>query len=115
MKLSILDQSPIFPGQTPKQALDKTVQLAQIAENLGYTRFWVTEHHDMDGLAGTVPEILLAYIGSKTRQIRIGSGAVLLPHYKPYKVAETFHLLSTLFPGELTLESVVLQVVQQKQ
>ena len=101
MKLSILDQSPISSNQTAKEALNESLKLAQAGEAFGYTRYWVTEHHDLPGLACSVPEVMLGYIGSNTKSIRIGSGAVLLPHYKPYKVAETYNLLATLFPSRI--------------
>ncbi|HWO96655.1 MAG TPA: LLM class flavin-dependent oxidoreductase [Bacillus sp. (in: firmicutes)] len=101
MKLSILDQSPISSGKTARQALQESVKLAQIGEELGYTRYWIAEHHDLSGLACSSPEVMLGYIGAKTEKIRIGSGAVLLPHYKPYKVAETYNMLATLFPGRI--------------
>jgi len=103
MKVSVLDLSPIYEGVTAPEALQQTVRLAQAAERLGYTRFWVAEHHDMPHVASSSPEVLLAYLGAQTNRIRIGSGAVLLPYYKPYKVAETFHLLATLFPGRVDL------------
>ncbi|WP_338379218.1 LLM class flavin-dependent oxidoreductase, partial [Enterococcus faecium] len=86
MKLSILDQAPISSGYTAKQALEASVKLAQAGEDLGYTRYWIAEHHDLPGLACPAPEVMLSYIGAHTNKIRIGSGAVLLPHYKPYKV-----------------------------
>ncbi|AZU62138.1 LLM class flavin-dependent oxidoreductase [Neobacillus mesonae] len=103
MRLSILDQAPISTNQTPQQALMAALQLAQAGENLGYARYWIAEHHDLTGLACPAPEIMLSYIGAHTTSIRIGSGAVLLPHYKPYKVAEVFNLLATLFPGRIDL------------
>jgi len=103
MKLSILDQSPIRAGDTPHQALQETLELARVAEKLGYHRFWVSEHHSMDTLAGSAPEVLLAAVGAATNTIRIGSGGIMLPHYSAFKVAETFSLLSTLYPGRLDL------------
>lgn len=103
MKLSILDQSPVFADMEAEEALLASLKLAQLGERYGYTRFWLTEHHDIEGLASTAPEVLLAYIGAKTTQIRLGSGAILLPHYKPFKVAEVFHTLATLFPGRIDL------------
>ena len=103
MKLSILDQSPIRSGDTPHQALQETLTLAKTAEKLGYHRFWVSEHHSMDTLAGSAPEVLLAAIGAATETIRIGSGGIMLPHYSAFKVAETFSLLSTLYPGRVDL------------
>lgn len=103
MKLSILDQAPISANQTAKDALEQSVKLAQAAEELGYERYWIAEHHDMPGLACPAPEIMLSYIGARTSRIRIGSGAVLLPHYKPFKVAEVYNMLATLFPGRIDI------------
>ena len=103
MKLSILDQSPISTNQTAQDALQASMQLAQVGETWGYTRYWIAEHHDLDGLACPAPEVMLGYIGANTNTIRIGSGAVLLPYYKPYKVAEIFNLLATLFPGRIDI------------
>ena len=103
MKLSILDQAPVSKGSTAKEAIDATIELAQLAEKLGYTRYWVAEHHDLDGLASPAPDILLGIIGSKTKHIRLGSGAVLLPNYKPYNIAERYHVLSTLYPGRIDI------------
>ncbi|MDQ1003341.1 luciferase family oxidoreductase group 1 [Neobacillus niacini] len=102
-KLSILDQSPIFPGGTAFNALQNTVQLAQKAEEWGYSRFWVSEHHHTDQLAGSSPEVLISYILARTNKIQVGSGGVMLQHYSPYKVAENFHVLSTLAPGRVDL------------
>ncbi|WP_010281999.1 LLM class flavin-dependent oxidoreductase [Bacillus timonensis] len=103
MQLSILDQAPISTNQTPQEALIQSMKLAQAGERLGYTRYWIAEHHDLSGLACPAPEVMLAYIGAHTKSIRIGSGAVLLPHYKPYKVAEVYNMLSTLFPNRIDI------------
>ncbi len=103
MKLSILDQSPISEGQAPQKALQETVELARLAEELGYERFWVSEHHDADTLAGSSPEVLLGHLTAKTNTIRLGSGGVMLPHYSAYKVAENFKVLSALAPGRIDL------------
>ncbi|MBP2076545.1 LLM class flavin-dependent oxidoreductase [Oceanobacillus polygoni] len=103
MKLSILDQAPIAKGCTAKEALEASVELAQLADRLGYKRYWVAEHHDLEGLSSPAPDILLGIIGSQTQRIRLGSGAVLLPNYKPYNVAERYHVLATLFPGRVDL------------
>lgn len=103
IKLSILDQSPVSIGETEQQALQRSVRLAQQGEKLGYARFWIAEHHDLFGLACPNPSVMLGVIGSQTRTIRIGAGAVLLPYYKPFHVAETYNLLATLFPGRLDL------------
>lgn len=103
LKLSILDQSPVTPGKTAKEALEATVELAKAADRLGYNRYWVAEHHDLTGLASPAPDILLGMIGAQTENIRIGSGAVLLPHYRSYQVAERYNLLATLYPGRVDL------------
>ncbi|OES44098.1 LLM class flavin-dependent oxidoreductase [Domibacillus iocasae] len=103
MKISILDQSPISEGQTAAQALQETIELVQLAEQLGYERFWVSEHHDAATLAGSSPEVLLAHLAAKTTTIRLGSGGVMLPHYSAYKVAENFKLLAALAPGRIDL------------
>ncbi|NQX65123.1 LLM class flavin-dependent oxidoreductase [Paenibacillus alba] len=103
MKLSVLDLVPVIPPAEPAYAIEQSVKLAQHAEKWGYTRYWVAEHHDMPGLACTSPEVLLAHIGARTQRIRLGSGALLLPHYKPLKVAEVFHMLATLYPGRVDL------------
>ncbi|MFJ7756036.1 LLM class flavin-dependent oxidoreductase [Peribacillus muralis] len=103
MKLSILDQSPIASGQTAQEALQASLKLAQEGDRLGYHRIWFTEHHDLAGLACSVPEVLISYVGAQTKNIRIGSGAVLLPHYKPYRVAETYNMLAALLPGRIDL------------
>lgn len=103
MKLSILDQAPISSNQTAKEALHESMKLAQAGESLGYSRYWIAEHHDLPGLACSAPEVMLSYIGANTKKIRIGSGAVLLPHYKPYKVAEVYNMLATLFPDRIDI------------
>lgn len=103
MRLSILDQSPISSNQTPQDALNWSLKLAQAGDKFGYTRYWIAEHHDLSGLACPAPEVMLSYIGANTNRIRIGSGAVLLPHYRPYKVAEIFNTLATLFPNRIDL------------
>lgn len=101
--LTVLDQSPIRFGGTAYDAIAETLELASLCEKLGYQRFWVSEHHASEGLAGCSPEVLLARIGAVTSTIRIGSGGVMLPHYSPYKVAENFKLLEIMFPGRIDL------------
>jgi len=103
MRLSVLDQSPIPEGATAAQALRNTVDLAQLADELGYHRYWVAEHHATPGLACAAPEILIGAIADGTERIRVGSGGVMLPHYSPLKVAETFSLLSGLHPERIDL------------
>ncbi|MEI2284032.1 LLM class flavin-dependent oxidoreductase [Paenibacillus polysaccharolyticus] len=101
--LGILDQSIVFPGQSATEALKNTVELAKLGESLGYDRFWVAEHHDSEGVAGSSPEVLVSYLLAQTQKIRIGSGGVMLQHYSPYKVAESFNVLATLAPGRVEL------------
>ncbi|TNJ66567.1 LLM class flavin-dependent oxidoreductase [Paenibacillus hemerocallicola] len=103
IRLSILDQTPILPEETPTQALRHTIELARLAERLGYYRFWVSEHHDSDRVAGTSPEVLISHLLAKTERIRIGAGGVMLQHYSPYKVAENFNVLASLAPGRVDL------------
>ncbi|MFL6557585.1 MAG: LLM class flavin-dependent oxidoreductase [Bacillus sp. (in: firmicutes)] len=103
LKLSVLDQSVISKGSSTGTALQNTVKFAQLTEELGYTRFWVAEHHNSNGLAGTSPEVLISHIASCTNKIRVGSGGVLLPQYSPFKVAENFQVLEALFPNRIDL------------
>jgi luciferase family oxidoreductase group 1 len=103
MRLSVLDQSPISEGFTGADALRNTLDLARLADELGFARYWVAEHHGTPMLACASPEVMIASIGSITRRIRIGSGGVMLPHYSPLKVAETFSILSALFPDRVDL------------
>ena len=103
LSLSVLDQSPIRLGGTAAQALRETVVLAQETERLGYRRYWVAEHHNTASFAGTAPEILIGQIAAHTSRIRVGSGGVMLSHYSALKVAETFRLLSALYPGRIDL------------
>ncbi|ELZ95814.1 alkanal monooxygenase (FMN-linked) [Haloferax mucosum ATCC BAA-1512] len=102
MKLSIVDLSPVPNGGTATEAYENTVEAATQAEKLGYTRFWVAEHHGMaNTIAGTTPEVLLGRLAGETDSIRLGSGAVLLNHYSPFKVAEAFGTLDGLAPGRI--------------
>lgn len=102
-RLGILDQSPMFEGKTGAYALRRTVELAQKAEQWGYGRFWVSEHHNSETVAGSSPEILMSHVLAKTETIRVGSGGVMLQHYSPYKVAENFNLLASLASGRVDL------------
>jgi luciferase family oxidoreductase group 1 len=103
IKLSVLDQSPVSEGFNSADALRNTVELARLADKLGYERYWIAEHHAIVTLASPAPEILIARIGAETSAIRIGSGGVLLPHYSPFKVAETFRMLHAMYPGRIDL------------
>jgi luciferase family oxidoreductase group 1 len=101
--LSVLDQTPVIHGHSASDALSATLELAQLADDLGYTRYWCAEHHGLRGVSNPCPEVLLARIGSMTKQIRIGSGGVMLPYYSPFKVAEQFMMLEALFPNRVDL------------
>jgi luciferase family oxidoreductase group 1 len=103
LRLSVLDQSPIAAGSSGAQALRNTVDLARLADTCGYHRYWVAEHHGGPTLAGTSPEVLVGAIAAVTSRIRVGSGGVMLPHYSPFKVAETFSVLSGLYGGRIDL------------
>ncbi|HEX8742212.1 MAG TPA: LLM class flavin-dependent oxidoreductase [Thermoleophilaceae bacterium] len=103
MLLSVLDQSPISEGSTGGDALHNTLDLARLADELGYHRYWLAEHHGGVMLAGPSPEVLIGPVASATERIRVGSGGVMLPHYSPLKVAESFSVLSGLYPGRIDL------------
>ncbi len=103
MKLSILDQSPISEGSNAEEALRNSIDLARHADRLGYERYWIAEHHGLEMIATSAPEIMIAVISQATQRIRVGSGAVLLPHYSPLKVAEVFRTLHALAPGRIDL------------
>ena len=103
LRLGVLDQSPVAEGGSGAQALRNSVDLAQLAESVGYGRYWVAEHHGTPGLACASPEVLLGAIGAATDTIRIGSGGIMLPHYSPLKVAENFSMLGGLFGDRVDL------------
>ena len=103
LRLSVLDQSVAVSGRGQDEAIRQTLALAQHAENLGYDRFWVSEHHSHPSIVGTAPEVLMAAIAARTQRIRLGSAGVMLPHYAPLKVAEQFRVLDALAPGRIDL------------
>jgi len=103
IRLSVLDQSPIRKGLTAEQAIQETIALAKYSDQLGYTRFWVSEHHNTGALAGSTPEVLMAHLAGQTKNIRIGSGGVMMPNHSALKVAENFRMLEALFPGRIDL------------
>ncbi|THF77981.1 MsnO8 family LLM class oxidoreductase [Cohnella fermenti] len=103
MKLSVLDLVPVLENKDDSHALARAAELAEAAERWGYERYWVAEHHDMKHLACPAPDVLLAHIGARTERIRLGSGALLLPHYSPLRVAESFRMLAGLYPGRIDL------------
>ncbi|OEO23247.1 hypothetical protein AX279_23300 [Pseudomonas sp. J237] len=102
-KISILDLAPIRDDGGPQQALHNSLALAQHAERLGYERFWVAEHHNMDGIASSATAVLLGYLAAGTSTIRLGSGGVMLPNHAPLVIAEQFGTLATLYPGRIEL------------
>lgn len=101
--LSVLDPSPIFEGQTAAQALDDTRQLAKACDALGYSSYWVQEHHNTPCFASVAPAVLIADLAARTSRITLGAGGVMLPNYSPLKVAEQFSTLSALYPGRIEL------------
>jgi len=103
IKLSVLDQTPIRRGSNANEALQESIQLAKLADRLGYTRYWLSEHHNISTLAGAAPEVLIARLAGETRRIKFGSGGIMLPNHSTLKVAENFRLLEALYPGRIDL------------
>ncbi|WP_343670306.1 LLM class flavin-dependent oxidoreductase [Chitinophaga sp.] len=103
IRLSVLDQSPIRKGSNAVEALQESIQLAKLADRLGFTRYWLSEHHNTRALAGAAPEILIARLAAATKYIRLGSGGVMLPNHSTLKVAENFRLLEALYPNRIDL------------
>jgi len=101
--INILDYSPIFEGANAREALFHTRELAQLADRLGYHRYWVSEHHYVFSVAGSTPELLMMQLAASTNHIRIGSGGIMLPHYSSYKVAENFRMLEAFHPNRIDL------------
>ncbi len=103
VKLNILDYAPVFEGSTTQEALTHTQELAQLADQLGYHRYWLAEHHSVSSVASSSPEMLMMQLAASTERIRIGSGGVMLPHYSAYKVAENFRMLEGFHPNRIDL------------
>ena len=103
IQLGVLDQIPIRSGGSARQAIEETFQLAALADRLGFSRYWLAEHHNTGTLACPAPEVLIPQVAARTERIRVGSGGVMLPHYSPLKVAEVFRTISTLHPGRIDL------------
>jgi luciferase family oxidoreductase group 1 len=101
--LSLLDLSPVDAGSNSRQALQNTIALAQLADRLGYTRYWLAEHHNTSMTASPAPEIMIGHVAQATEHIRVGSGGVMLPNHSPLKVAENFRMLEALHPGRIDL------------
>jgi len=102
-KLSVLDLSPVPSGSTSADALRNTLDLARLADELGYTRYWLAEHHNTPLIASSAPEIMIAQVANVTSRIRVGSGGIMLPNHSPLKVAEMFRVLEALHPGRIDL------------
>jgi luciferase family oxidoreductase group 1 len=103
MRLSVLDLVPVRSDQSTADAVAATVRLAQNADRLGYTRYWLAEHHNMPSVGATSPPVLIAYLAAQTAQLRLGSGGVMLPNHAPLAVAEQFALLEAAAPGRIDL------------
>ena len=103
LTLSVLDQSIALAGRPQGEAIRNTIALAKMTEDMGYIRFWVSEHHSNETIVGTAPEVLIAAIAATTSRIRVGSAGVMLPHYSPLKVAEQFRILEAIAPGRIDL------------
>jgi luciferase family oxidoreductase group 1 len=103
LKLGVVDQSPVRTGGSGAEALSQTLELARRCEALGYQRYWLAEHHSTNSFAGSAPEVLIPMVAAATSRMRVGSGGVMLTHYSPFKVAEQFRVLETLFPGRIDL------------
>jgi luciferase family oxidoreductase group 1 len=103
LRLGVLDQSPVSEGSTATEALRNTIALAQHTDRLGYSRYWLAEHHNHPGLAGPAPEVMVAAVAAATERIRVGSGGVMLPHFAPLKGAEQYKVLEALHPGRIDL------------
>jgi luciferase family oxidoreductase group 1 len=101
--LSVLDLAPVGEGNTTTDAVRATIALARRAEELGYTRFWLAEHHNMPGIASSSPAVLIAAVAAATERIRVGSGGVMLPNHAPLVIAEQFGTLAALYPGRIDL------------
>lgn len=103
VKLSVLDYAHIDEGKTAREALNYTVELAKHADQIGFHRFWMAEHHNVPAFASSSPELIMMKLADETKNIRIGSGGVMLPHYSPYKVAENFRILEAYHPNRIDL------------
>lgn len=103
LPLSVLDLCPVYSGATAAEAYRNTIDLARLADRLGYVRYWLAEHHNIPGIAATVPEIMIGQVARETERIRVGSGGVMLPNHAPLRVVEAFRTLEALFPGRIDL------------
>src|SRR6201988_821850 len=101
--ISILDLVPVIVGETPREALPKSLDLIQRAERLGYKRYWVAEHHNMTGIASAATSVVIGYLAGGTSSIRVGSGGIMLPNHSPLVIAEQFGTLASLYPDRIDL------------
>ena len=101
--VSILDLVPVILGETPREALRKSLDLAQHAEAFGYKRYWVAEHHNMTAIASAATSVVIGYLAGGTSSIRVGSGGIMLPNHSPLVIAEQFGTLESLYPGRIDL------------
>jgi len=102
-RLSVLDQSPVEEGSSAAEAVRNTLDLARSCDALGYDRYWLAEHHASQSIVGVAPEALIGPVALATKRIRVGSGGIMLPHFSPFKIAETFRLLGAIAPGRIDL------------
>jgi luciferase family oxidoreductase group 1 len=102
-KFSVLDLCPVFDGKTPRDAFQNALDLAQLAEQLGYHRYWLAEHHNMAGIASAATSVVIGHVAGGTSRIRVGAGGVMLPNHSPLVIAEQFGTLASLFPGRIDL------------
>src|SRR3954454_8332825 len=100
---SVLDLAPVPPGSTPAEALRNTLDLARHAEQWGYHRYWLAEHHKMVGIARAATAVVIGYVAGGTSRIRVGAGGIMLPNHAPLIIAEQFGTLETLYPGRVDL------------
>src|SRR4051812_38897939 len=103
LPLSVLDLSPVGAGTAPSQAIRDSIELARTADQLGYTRYWFAEHHNMASIATSAPEILIAHAAAVTTRIRLGAGGIMIPNHAPLHVVEVFRTLEALAPGRIDL------------
>ena len=103
LRLSVLDLSPVSSSSNGAQALRNTLEVARLADRLGYERYWLAEHHNLPSVASSAPEVLIGHVASETSHIRVGAGGIMLPNHAPLRVAETFRVLEALHPGRIDL------------
>ena len=103
LKIGVVDQSPVRTGGSGVDAVRETLELARLCERLGYSRYWLAEHHSTNSFACSAPEVLLPMVAAATREMRVGTGGVLLTHYSPFKIAEQFRMMEALFPDRIDL------------